>query len=219
MAHPHWPLFDIVVTTPRLELRYPDDDVLMELADVTTSGVHPPDLMPFIHPWTRVESPELERNALKFWWTQRAEWTPQRWAFLGAVIVDGHPVGIQSVGATDFEVTRTVGTGSWLGLSHHGRGLGKEMRAAILHFAFEGLGAVLATSGAFEDNAASLGVSRHLGYEGNGDHFHNREGHRVREVRLKLPRSVWESQRRDDITITGLDGCLDWFGVASSLSR
>ena len=39
-----------------------------------------------------------------------------------------------------FAVHRTVDTGSWLGQAFQGRGFGKEMRAAVLGFAFDGLG-------------------------------------------------------------------------------
>jgi hypothetical protein len=42
------------------------------------------------------------------------------------------------------------------------------MRAAVLHLAFAGLGAAEAVSGAFDDNAPSLGVSEKLGYESDG---------------------------------------------------
>ena len=42
------------------------------------------------------------------------------------------------------------------------------MRAAVLGFAFDGLGAQVAETGAFLDNGASNGVSRALGYEENG---------------------------------------------------
>ena len=45
------------------------------------------------------------------------------------------------------------------------------MRAAVLHLAFDGLGARRAVSDAFEDNPGWLGVSRKLGYrddESNG---------------------------------------------------
>ena len=55
---------------------------------------------------------------------------------------------------------RSVATGSWLGLRHQGHGIGKEMRAAVLHFAFAGLGAIEALSGAWDDNKPSLGVER-----------------------------------------------------------
>ena len=44
---------------------------------------------------------------------------------------------------------------SWLGRAFQGRGLGTEMRAAVLAFAFDGLCATAADSSAFLDNAAS----------------------------------------------------------------
>lgn len=168
--------------------------------------------MPFLQPWTRASSPQLERDALRFWWSQRAAWTPERWNFTAAVVMDGRPVGIQDLGATAFSVTRVVSSGSWLGRSHQRRGIGTEMRSAILHFAFAGLGAELATSGAFEDNAASLAVSRRLGYEENGYAVRNREGRQAREIRFALTRARWEQGRRDDAAIEGLDACRSWFG-------
>ncbi len=68
MAHPHWPLFDLAVRTPRIEVRYPDDELLFELAALPADGVHEAAAMPFLHPWTRAPSPELERSALRHWW-------------------------------------------------------------------------------------------------------------------------------------------------------
>ncbi|HET6795212.1 MAG TPA: GNAT family protein [Acidimicrobiales bacterium] len=213
MAHPHWPLFDVVIRTPRLELRYPDDSLLFELAEVAADGVHDPDKMPFMQPWTRADSPELERNALKFWWGIRSSWSPESWGFPAVVLSGGRVVGVQDVNAKSFAVTRAVTTGSWLGRRHQGRGIGKEMRAAVLHLAFAGLGAEVAYSGAFDDNPASLGVSRSLGYVENGDFVHDREGRPAREIMLKLTRSEWERRRRDDIAVDGLEACIDWFGA------
>ena len=34
MEHRHWPLFDLQITTPHVELRYPDDNDLFTLAGV-----------------------------------------------------------------------------------------------------------------------------------------------------------------------------------------
>ena len=132
---------------------------------------------------------------------------------MGAVVVEGRGAGVQNVMAQRFAVTRAVATGSWLGREFQGRGLGAEMRAAAVHLAFAGLGADVAYSGAFEDNAASLGVSRSLGYTDNGDVVHDREGKPAREIRLKLTRARWQERRRADLEIEGLDACLDWFGA------
>jgi RimJ/RimL family protein N-acetyltransferase len=211
MGHPYWPLFDLRVRTPRLELRPPDEGLDMEMARLAGEGIHDPAFMPFTEPWTDVPSPQLERNAVQHYWRNRAEWTPERWFLRLAVIFDGHLVGTQDVHAERFAVLRTVNTGSWLGRAHQGKGIGKEMRAAALHLAFEGLGAVMAYSGAYEDNAPSLAVSAALGYEANGDVIAIRRDQPARLINLKLPRERW--QRRDDITIENLEPCLGMFGL------
>ena len=90
-----------------------------------------------------------------------------------------------------------------------GKGIGKEMRAAVLHFLFEGLGAQRCLSGAWHDNGPSLGVSRALGYVENGEDVKLRRDEPDRQIRLLLTRETWQSQRRDDIEIVGLDGCRD----------
>ncbi|MGH9116068.1 MAG: GNAT family N-acetyltransferase [Acidimicrobiales bacterium] len=215
MAHPYWPLFDLRVTTPRVELRLPGDDDLVELARVAAGGVHDAGAMPFSIPWTDAPSPQLERSSLQWWWRQRAEWSPASWSWAGAVFFEGRPVGVQDLAAKDFAQTRTVKTGSWLGAPFQGQGLGKEMRAAVLHLAFAGLGAAEAYSGAWHDNAASLGVSRALGYVDNGTEILLRRAKPDRMVNLRLDRAAWEIVRRDDITVTGLDGCLEMFGVST----
>jgi RimJ/RimL family protein N-acetyltransferase len=168
-AAKHWPLFDLVLRTPSLTLRYVDDERAAHLMDLAASaGVHAPDDMPFMTPWTRSESPRLEREGMQRYWQARAETKPSAWSLRFAVYEGELLAGAQDLGANSFAVTKTVQTGSWLARSMHGRGIGKEMRAAILHFAFAGLGADSASSGAFEDNTLSIGVTRSLGYVENG---------------------------------------------------
>ena len=129
---------------------------------------------------------------------ERAGWRPTEWTFTGCAFVDGRPVGVQDLMAKDFPTLRSVRTGSWLGRAHQGQGLGKEMRAAILHLAFEGLGAVEALSGAYDDNARSLGVSRALGYTDNGTQRMVRRGQPAMMVDVRLDRETWLATRRDD---------------------
>jgi RimJ/RimL family protein N-acetyltransferase len=213
MPHPFWPLFDLRITTPRLEIRLPNDDDLVVLAELAAQGVHDPETMPFLVPWTDQPSPALERGILQWGWEHRAEWTPAKWAFNGVVVVDGEIVGVQDLKGTSFSVLRTVATGSWLGLAHQGRGIGTEMRAAILHLAFDGLGAEQARSGARSDNLASSKVSRALGYVNNGESFELVRGTRATQLHFRLDRTAWLAHRRDDITISGLAACLDLFGA------
>jgi RimJ/RimL family protein N-acetyltransferase len=211
--HEHWPFFSLRITTPRVELRYPTDDDLFALADLLSEGIHDAATMPFSEPWTRATSPDLERNALRFWWSRRASLTPGEWTLPFAVFEGASPLGVQDIGAKHFATARTVSTGSWLVLRAQGRGVGKEMRAAVLHLAFAGLGAVEAYTSAFEDNPASLAVTRALGYRSNGSFVDAREDKAVRHFEFVLSRSDWEERQRDDITVAGLDPCLPFLGA------
>jgi RimJ/RimL family protein N-acetyltransferase len=214
MLSTHWPLFGLRVTTPRLELRYPDDNECSLLAELAATGIHDPDVMPFSFPWTDVAPPLLQRQSMQHHWLMRATWTPERWHLPMAVVAHGAIVGVQALLAEQFATLRAPSSGSWLGASYQGKGIGTEMRVAILHLAFEGLGAEYAESGAFTDNPASLAVTRKLGYEEAGRRLVVRRGEPAWLVGFRLTRSRWERDRRDDIVITGLEPCLELFGVA-----
>ena len=210
-----WPLFQLRIDTPRLVLSYPTDADLDALNEVADRGIHDPEDMPFAVPWTD-DPPDIRpRHSLQFWWGSRAMWTPAKWILTMMVTAGKEVVGAQDLHATDFAVSRQVETGSWLGRSFQGRGIGKEMRAAILHFAFAGLGAERAVSGAFADNPASLGVSHALGYVENGEDLIERRGRQARVIRLRLDRAAWAQHRRDDIRIRGLDACRSMFGLTT----
>jgi RimJ/RimL family protein N-acetyltransferase len=217
MAHPYWPLFDLRVRTPRLELRAPSDEDAVALASMAAEGVHDPATTPFSIPWTDQPSPHLEQGALQFIWRCRAEWTPEKWHLPLAVCLEGQPVGVQGVVGEEFAALRSVETGSWLGRRFQGRGLGREMRAAVLHLAFAGLGAERALSGAWHDNGPSIAVSRALGYEDNGEDVKLRRQQPDRQVRFVLTRARWEEMARTDsypdIAIDQLEPCLDLFGL------
>jgi RimJ/RimL family protein N-acetyltransferase len=181
---------------------------------LAAAGIHDPAFMPFAMPWTDVASPELERNAMQWYWRCRAETTAIRFHLALAVVVGGEVAGTTSLDATDFPVLRQFETGSWLGRAFQGRGIGTEMRRASLHLGFAGLGATLATTSAFADNAASLGVTRHLGYEPTGTSRKVRRGQAAESLEFELTRARWEREvQRDDITIVGLDRCLPLLGL------
>ncbi len=211
-----WPLFDLTIRTPRLELRPPADPDVFALAELARQGIHDPEEMPFRFAWTDAPSPELERNALQFHWRIRASWTVEAWHLPFAVWFDDQIVGQQDILATDFLHTRTFESGSWLGRAHQGQGIGKEMRAAVLHLGFEGLGAQRAETGAYERNHASLGVTRSLGYEANGDAIVAPRGEPQTELAFKMSRATFDRVRRDDITIENLEPCLPMFGLTDA---
>ncbi len=143
----------------------------------------------------------------------RATWTAVDWVLNLVVEFEGAPIGSQTINASRFEVMRTVGTGSWLGRPFQRRGLGKEMRAAVLGFAFDGLGARIAESDAFLDNLASNGVSRSLGYRENGRGTLAPEGVARETQRFRMTVDDWRSQPRPALTIEGLEACREMFGA------
>ncbi|GAA4544420.1 GNAT family protein [Pseudonocardia xishanensis] len=191
----HWPQSALVLRTPRLELRPDDDEGLAELVDVAYRGVHPPDRMPFMIPWTDADPRYLGRGALQHFWGERARFAPGSWALHFLVRHEGRVIGVQTLRAEEFAVRREVGSGSWLGMSAQGRGLGTEMRAAILAYAFDVLGAAHARSEAFSDNVASHRVSAKLGYVEDGFEILSPRGAPVHNIRLRL---TPETFRRPD---------------------
>ena len=193
-------------------MRIPTDDDLLALAAAARSGITETDQIVFKFPWHHLPSPAMERQFLLHWWQARGTWSPKRWQLTLAAVLDGRPVGMQDVMSTDFAITRTVSSASWLAREFHGHGYGTEMRAAIIAFAFDGLGATVAESGYLEGNGPSKRVSDKLGYLPNGEEIFSIEGKRVVELKLRVTPETWN---RDlvPVTIEGLEPCLKLFGV------
>lgn len=210
-----WPFFGIRLTTPRLELALPLDEDLVELAEVAVDGVHDPSVMPFTFAWTDAEPDEMRRSALQYHWNRRATWKPEEWWLELAVYLDGRPIGIQGIGARSFATRRVVRTGSWLWRRHQGLGLGKEMRAAVLALGFEKLRATMAFTEAFEDNGASTGVTRSLGYRDNGIDVEHPRGEAAVIRRYVLDRQEWEKHRSIEVAVEGVEPCLELLGASA----
>lgn len=162
------PLLGLRIVAGPLELRGITDELLGPLADLAVEGIHDPEAMPFYVPWSTAPAEVLPANFARFHWSQRASFSPTRWAMDLAVFHDGELMGAQGVSTSDYVVTRSGETGSWLGRRFQGRGVGTLMRQVVCAFLFDHLDAVEVTSGAFTDNPASLGVSRKVGYRENG---------------------------------------------------
>lgn len=211
-----WPPFGLVLHTPRLTLTPLRDDHLADLVELVRAGVHDPAAMPFTIPWTLAAPADLPANFLRYQWGLRARTGPSEWTLAFAVRHGGRLVGVQDLGARDFAVRRAVDTGSWLGRAQQGHGIGTEMRAAVLAFAFDHLGATTAHSGAFLDNPRSRGVSRRLGYEPNGiEIVERRPGEQAVSQRLMVTPDRF---RRPDWTlrVDGLDACRGLLGLPAS---
>jgi RimJ/RimL family protein N-acetyltransferase len=118
---------------------------------------------------------------------------------------------VQGLFAQHFRVSRTVGTGSWLGSRFQRHGIGTEMRTAVLELAFRGLGAEAARSGAIEGNSASLRVSEKLGYRVVGSGTVSPRGVEVGHTDVELLREDWEPPFA--VEIGGLASCRPLFGL------
>ena len=207
-----WPLFGLRLTTPRLELRVIRDDDLPGLVDAAVAGIHDADRMPFSVRWTDSPPAQLAQEFAAFHWSRRASLRPQQWEISLAVLLNGRPIGVQDFGASEFAITRTVSSGSWLTRAEQGKGLGTEMRVALLSLAFDHLGAEWAESGAALWNTSSLSVSAKLGYRENGI-----ERHRVGDELAEMQRLVLHRDdfRRPDWVphVEGVDGIRPMLGI------
>jgi RimJ/RimL family protein N-acetyltransferase len=213
MVNEHWPLFDLEIRTPTLTLRYLDDELIAELLDVARRGVHDPAVMPFTIPWTDLPSPQMEQEATRFYARTRAEVRPAAWSLQFAVIADDHVIGLCDLMAESFPELRQFTTGSWLGREFQGRGFGKEFREAALALGFDGLGAEFALTAMWHDNAASKGVTTSLGYEFEGRRRALRRGVADEMLDYRMARAHWDTIRRDDIELLGVDRAREFLGI------
>ena len=169
------PLLALRITAGPVELRGITDDLLVPLAGLATD-IHDAGYMPFSYPWSLAPPADMPRHVAQYHWGSRSTFSPVKWTADLAVFYDGELVGSQGFYTSEYLVTRTGETGSWLGRRFQGRGIGTAMRQVICAFAFDQLDARSVTSAAFDDNPASLAVSRKTGYTGNGTEPRNRLG-------------------------------------------
>jgi RimJ/RimL family protein N-acetyltransferase len=208
-----YPPLNLQLRTPRLVLAAAADDLLERLIPVVRAGVAGPGPLPFDPMSLYKDSPEREWRWLRGIRAGRAHVDRNWWRLYFVVMVDGEPAGMQDLIGVRFAELGTVGTFSWLGPGYRGRGLGTEMRAAALHLAFAGLAAREAASEAFTDNYASNRVSQALGYEPNGTSWTTRRGEAGLLTCWKLTRERWETTRRDDMEVAGVQDCLPVLGL------
>jgi RimJ/RimL family protein N-acetyltransferase len=126
-----WPLFGLVMRTPRLVLRLPRESELPALAQAAReiAGPGEPRLQ---MPWMYEPSPDMERYLAQRYWRSLAHWKQESWHLAMAVFMDDEPMGVQDIWANDFARVRSVGTGSWITRPRQGKGFGNEARSAVL---------------------------------------------------------------------------------------
>lgn len=212
-----WPLFGLVIRTPRLELMLPTERDIISLTKVAREGVHQPGWVP-MGDWTYQESPKLERSMLQHHCSKKAGWKPEDWSLPLVALLDGRPIGCQDIFAKRFPISRHALTGSWMGYKFQGQGLGTEMRQAVAWLAFEVLGARSIESGYWHDNEPSKNVSRKLGYRVIYDRI---EGRYQPDGSDEKPELMYEVQlmKQDwirpnyHVGVTGFEPCRELFGL------
>lgn len=222
----YWPLADLRLSVEDVELRPVTAADLGPLADTFPADV---DLDPAVEMIAADDGHTARGTAVhQVCWRAMGGWRLDAWALIFAVRAAGRLVGMQVLEGTDFPALRTVDSASWLTTDARGRGIGTAARRAVLAMAFGPLEAEAAISSAWHDNAASLGVSRSLGYEPNGVHLHARPGGGEvghgpdvdRMVHLRLTRAQWESRGGGaSVRIDGYDGCRRFFEPPSHRAR
>ncbi len=204
------------VSTPRIELVGATDELLEQLQPLVRDGKANADPAPYDDPISLYEEDPAVRvhKWLQGIWRGRGHAAPGSWRLNFAVVLDSQPVGMQDLIGENFDTFGTVMSFSWLSTDIRHRGIGTEMRQAILHLAFEGLKATEAASDAFVDNAGSNGVSRALGYTENGVDWATRRGEVGLLQRWRLTRDDWLPHRRTDIRLQGVGDCAAALGIA-----
>jgi RimJ/RimL family protein N-acetyltransferase len=206
------PLYGLRLITPRLELRLGTRDELYEVHELARRGIHPPDEMPFENPWTdRSGDEDFVEQCVAFHESALRDWRPDRWSFNPLVFLNGQPIGSQGMRGKDFPTHREVDTGSWLGHAFQGRGIGTEMRTALLELAFRMLGAEAALSGSVFGNESSKRVSEKLGYAIVGTSTIAPRGEPVEKFDFRLERGKWNAPF--PVEIDGAEACRPLFGV------
>jgi RimJ/RimL family protein N-acetyltransferase len=155
-------------------------------------------------------------SAYQSYWQSVGTWSVDSWRLDLVIEAADRIVGVQSLEGEDFLTLRTVDSASHLVSDARGRGWGKQARCAVLAFAFGTLEAEYAITSAWQDNGASLGVSRSLGYRSNGE-SRNRsddDGRAATMVHLRLSRTEWDATDRSaSVQISGFERCRPFFGL------
>jgi RimJ/RimL family protein N-acetyltransferase len=208
-----WPLFALVIETPRLVLQLPCEADLVALARAARA-IQPAGETPFQLPWLYAPSPDVERALLQRHWRALAHWRPDSWHLLLAIYLDGEPIGVQEMWATEYGVTRSAGVGTWLALAHQRHGLGREALAGARALAFDWLGADEIHAEYLDGNLAAEAVCDRLGLGPNGQRIVTRDGAARLEHRRRLTRAAWSTlPARPTIAVRGFDGCASLLGV------
>lgn len=212
-----WLLFGIRLRCAHVELRPAREHDLAQLAAIFPDDAEHDPNVPMLDGLSLPNN--RKRLVLQGYWGALGSWSVDSWCLNFVVSVDGRTVGVQSLEADHFPELRVVDSGSWLAADSRRQGVGRAMRAAVLALAFDHLGAAAAVSSAREDNLASLGVSRSLGYRDNGVSASRAPTGPCTLRHMRLRREDWQASGRGaTVEVHGVSRCGPWFGVEMPLT-
>jgi len=205
-----WPLHGIRLRTADLDLRVMTEADLRGLCALLPDDLS---MNPHATRYAGLDDRANRRAVLaQGYWRALGLWSPDDWALPFVARSAGEVVGAQWLEGPDWRADHVVDSSSWLAPAARGRGLGKQMRAAVLALAFGPLRADAAVSSAVVDNPSSLGVSRALGYRDTHRSVLEHSGETLQHVRLE--RAAWErSGQAHKVVITGVSPALPLFGI------
>lgn len=204
-----WPVRGIILRAGSLELRPMTEADLPELVERLPGDL---EMDPTLPTYAAHDARAARAVALvQGYWRSLGTWSPAEWALAFVVRLGGEPVGVQVLeGVSDFRAERVVDSSSWLVPERRGQGLGTLMRTTVLELAFRGLGATAAVTSAYVENAASLGVSRRLGYLDTHTSVLEHNGRMLQH--LRLDRDAWyTSGRGRGVLVEGVAAALPLF--------
>jgi RimJ/RimL family protein N-acetyltransferase len=206
-----WPVHGLALRTTDVELRVMTEADLDAVCRALPADV---ELDPAATTYEGLDE-RSGRSAIvaQGYWRAFGTWSPESWALPFVVRGGGGVVlGVQWLEGPQFGTDRVVDSSSWLVPEARGSGLGKQMRTAVLELAFGRLGAVAAVSSAVLANAASLGVSRSLGYRDTHTSVLEHSSEILQHLRLE--RSAWRASGRGRaIEVSGAEAALPFFGL------
>ncbi|MGL4832121.1 MAG: GNAT family N-acetyltransferase [Propionibacteriaceae bacterium] len=165
-----FPPFGLSLRCGEVTLAGTTPDHVPDLITVAKDGVYDVDSglpMPFLFDWPSL--PDQDLNMWQHVWSTWGSFSKDKWSLKLSVMVDGRAIGCQDVvNKSGFLVSRSLETGSWLGLKYQGGGIGTRIRQMVAMLCFDQLGAEELTSGYIDGNVKSASVSRKVGYVDNG---------------------------------------------------
>lgn len=211
---PHWPLAELRVVAGPIELRSPTASDVARFGEEAAGEDYSPSMPIFS---VRSDSPtDRARRTIQFCWQRWASWHPARWGLPLSVLHGDELVGLFNISGHDFSQVRQALTGSWIFHDQRGRGLATLARAAVLDFVFDGLGARHVLSEVDATNAASLRVTKKLGFEPDGATYALVEGEVLHQLRFRHTVESWRARPKPGVRAEshGLEACLPLFGLA-----